>query len=377
MLALFTTLFAVSAPTAFAQDDDDIDDLDDDIDVGTPKPQPPSAEPDSPPADDGDDKDDGLDDFRDAGDGTDLLEGEPPPTAGGDTENIYRAANARLIKLEPDEELAGWEAYLEQYPNSAFRKRIESRMEELTDKIYEGGGGPTTTGPVDAMDQEIRFAQAMQLENIDPRSRLQVGFEWGLPDFLNLIGDYEHQLARSVSVHGGVRHRYLGWNLELGGRFALVKSVRTQTLLTAIVDFRMNTLPAYPALRPQLAIGKRFGPVDAQIQGGADISYRAYPGATDTVHELQPAAVGGASLYFAASEQVGMFAETSLYMRPVGADGAFEGGMFRFNVVDFGLKFYPGQKHNVEVNFGATVPYMQQWWQFHYGSVMGQLNYYL
>jgi hypothetical protein len=66
-------------------------------------------------------------------------------------------------------------------------------------------------------------------------------------------------------------------------------------------------------------------------------------------------------------------------MRPVGADGAFEGGLFRFNVVDFGMKFFPGASdaRNMEVNFGATVPYMQQWWQFHYGSVMGQFNYYL
>ena len=74
-----------------------------------------------------------------------------------------------------------------------------------------------------------------------------------------------------------------------------------------------------------------------------------------------------------------MFAETSTYMRPMGQDGAFDGGLFRFNVFSFGMKFFPGNSpdRDKEVNLGATVPYTQQWWQFHYGSVMGQLNYYL
>ncbi|MEQ1505948.1 MAG: hypothetical protein ABMB14_27175, partial [Myxococcota bacterium] len=323
-----------------------------------------------PPADDGDDKDDGLDTFRDDEAGDDLLGDEPVGPGSGDSETIYRAVNTRLSKLDPDEELAGWEEYLAKYPNSAFRRRIEARMEELTDAIYEGPKVPEGGGPVDAMDQELHFSQALQLENIDPRTRLQVGGEWGYLDYLSPTLDYEHQLARTFSIHGGLHGRYLGVNVEAGARWALVKSVRTGMLLTAIGDFRMNINPAYPGFRPQLAIGKRFGKLDAQLQGGVDIEFRP---------STAPAGLGGLALYYAASERVGLFAETRLYVRPLPADGAFAGGAFQFNVADFGMKFFPGNspERNIEVNLGATVPYMQNWWQFHYGSVMVQLNYYL
>jgi hypothetical protein len=372
-LFLAPTVAALTlASPALAQDEGDLDDdldLDDDIDFDdAPKPVPAPA----PPApDDGDERDDSLEDFRDPDDDVDLLEGDDPvPVGQGDSEQIYRATAARLQKYDADEELAGWEAYLAQYPGSSFRKRIEGRMEELTDLIYSGG--PQVGPVVDAMRQEIDFAHAMQLENINPRTRLQVGFEWGLPDYLNLGLDYEHALSRKASFHVGLRRRYLGYNIETGARFALVKSVRTGTLVTLIADARLNTIPAYPGLRPQLAFGKRIGKLDAQLQGGVDLTFQPVVG-------LQPAGTGGVSLYYAASDRVGVFAETALYMKPVGADGAFEGGLFRFNVADFGLKFFPGtgDKRDMEINFGATVPYMQQWWQFHFGSIMGQVNYYL
>jgi hypothetical protein len=383
---LATLILAVLVGPARAQEDDDLDDLDDEIELGdapAPKPAPAEpAEPDSPPVD-GDDEDEGLDDFRDPDADDDLLGDEPVNPDSGDSEAVFRAAQTRLQKLEADEELAGWEAYLEQYPNSAYRKRIETRMEELTDAIYENGAGPTGgTGPrVDALDAEIGFAQPMQLENIDPRSRIQIGFEWGLPSYVNLIGDVEYQLARTFSIHGGVRRRYLGWNVEAGARWALVKSTRTDTIVSLLADVRMNTIPAYPGLRPQLAIGKRFGKVDAQIQGGVDFGYRTWLTAdgVTAASGFHPTIVGGANVFYAASERVGAFLETSTYMRHLSEDGAFEGGMFRFNVVSFGLKFFPGNKpeRNQEVNFGATVPYTVQYWQFHSGSVMGQYNYYL
>jgi hypothetical protein len=381
MLALLAALLS----PAWGQEDEDIDDLDDDIDIEepdepappTPKPPPPPDEPD--PVEPEDEEDDGLEDFRDPQDETDLLEDEPVNPTSGDTEVIYRKKQTQLAQLEADEELAGWEAYLAQYPNSAFRKRIESRMEELEDKIYELG--PTGPGPqVDAGKLEIDFAQAMQLENLNPRTRLQGAFEWGLPDYLNIGADYEHQILRTLSIHGGVRRRYLGFNVEAGARWALVKSTRTNTIVSLIADVRVNTIPAYPGFRPQLAAGKRFGKLDAQLQGGVDLEYRTWlgPDLETTVSAIQPNFVGGASFFYAASDRVGLFAETATYMKPLPADGAFAGGLFRFNVISFGMKFFPGSgAKDKEVNVGATVPYMQQWWQFHYGSIMGQFNYYL
>ncbi|MEQ1570564.1 MAG: hypothetical protein ABMA64_33345, partial [Myxococcota bacterium] len=329
------------------------------------------------PPDDADDTDDGLDAFRDAEDeGGDLLGDEPTRGTSGDTEQVYRSAMGRLGKLEPDEELAGWETYLAKYPDSVYRQRIEARMEELTDLMYANVG--PTTGPVDANKAEIGFSQALQLENIDPRSRVQLGFEMGLPSYLNLVADYEHQLARTLSFHGGIRRRYTGFNLEVGAHWSPVKSLRTNTLVTLLADVHLNTNPAYPGVRPQVAFGKRIGKVDLQLQGGPDITFRTWPDtAGQKVSGVQLAYTGGASVMYAASDKVGAFLESNLYMKQVEADGAFEGGLFRFNVVTFGLKFFPGKTANQEVNFGATVPYTQQWWQYHYGSIMAQYNRYL
>jgi hypothetical protein len=384
-------ILALFLAPASAQDDEW--DLDDDIEfepapAPAPAPAPTSGEPTPPPQpDDGDDKDEGLEEFRDPdGEEIDLLEGEEQTTTlGADTEAVYRATAERLAKLGNDEELAGWEEYLATYPNTVFRKRIETRMEELMDELYAEGVRRPGDGGVDAMKQEIGFAQAMQLENIDPRRRIQVGFEWGLPDYMNLMADYEHQIVRTLSVHGGVRRRYQGWSVEVGPRWALVKSTRTNTLVTLIGDFHFYGNPFFPAFRPQLAAGKRLGKVDIQAQGGVDLEMRidaTNPDSGLREASLQSRILGGANVFFAASDRVGLFAETYLFMKPQPADGAFDGGLFAFNVVTFGMKFFPSPKSNpdsrdMEVNLGATVPYMQEWWRFHYGSIMGQMNYYL
>jgi hypothetical protein len=365
-------------PALAQEGDDPADDIDieeSDEPVAPRKPAPPPVEEDDEPlpADDADEADEDLEGFRDTQvkKGEDLLSEEEQVRVSADTEQVYRKYVAAFAKLEPDEELAGWEDYLAKYPESAYRKRIEARMEELSDEMYESRiPSDGEDGPVDALRQEVKFSQALQLENINPRTRLQAGFEFGLPTYINLVVDYEHAVTRTFSVHGGVRRRYLGYNLEAGVRWAMVKSVRTGTLLTLIGDARFNTDPAYPALRPQLAFGKRAGPVDFQLQAGVDLAYRP------ELSGFQPTIVGGGSMFFRVNEGVGWFLETSSYMKPSPPDAAFDGGLFRFNVISFGFKFFPNKKGNQEVNTGATVPYMQQWWQFHYGSVMGQFNWY-
>lgn len=361
---------------SFAQDGDDPgDDIDiEESDDETANPQrpvpPPVDEPDQPIGDE-DADDTSLDTFKDdAEEDTDLLGDEEQKTVGSDTEQIYRRFLAELSELQADEQLAGWEEYLAKYPDTAYRKRIETRMEELSDEMYadriDGGDGR-----VDALDQEIDFSHGLQLENINPRTRVQAGFEFGIPNYFNLFADYEQGITRNFSAHGGLKRRYLGYSIEAGVRWAPVKSVRTGTILSLIGDFRLNTNPLYPSFRPQVAFGKRAGPVDFQIQGGAELAYRP------ELNTIQPTIVGGASLFFRVNEGVGTFLETSSYMRPAAEElPAFAGGLFRFNVVSFGFKFYPSKKGDIEVNTGGTVPYIQQWWQFHYGSVMGQFNWY-
>jgi hypothetical protein len=367
------TLLAVFASRASAGEDDDDLDLDDDIDLPAPSPSPapvPAAPAPPPPQpDDGDDEDGGLEVFRDADD-TDLLGEEPTGPTSGDTEQIFRATQTRLAELEPDEQILGWEAYLAKYPTTPYRTRIEKLLEDLNEQLYDVGiVGPD--GPVDANKQELTFAHPLQLENVNPRTRLNVGFEYGLPSYANLALDYEHALARKFSVHGGVKQRYLGFNAEAGVRYALVKSPRTQTLVTAMLDVRVNVNPAYPGFRPQLAVAKRFGKLDAMLIGGADLVLSG---------GLKPNLQAGGMMYYAASDRVGMFLEGNAYFRSLPAEGVFDGGTAMFDVATFGLKFFPGKegaKQDKEINIGATVPVATQYWQFHYGSIMAQFNYYL
>ncbi|MFT4625144.1 MAG: hypothetical protein ACI8PZ_003810 [Myxococcota bacterium] len=312
----------------------------------------------------GDDEDD--DEF-------DLLDGEEDASValpGQDTAAAYRAAQTQFERLPADEELQSWEAYMAQYPNTLFRTAIEQRMDGLMKELYgtriERGGGE-----IDALNAEVPISTGMMLENINPRTRIQAGFEWGLPDYINLMADYEHALGRTFSFHAGVRRRYSGWSIEPGVHWALVKSTRTQTLVTLIGDFHLNANPAYAGIRPQLAIGKRFGDkLDLQAQFGPDFEFRT---------PLDLRLVGGANATFRASEVVGIFVEGSLHMKNFNWDN----GPFAFNVVTFGMKFFPGKVgddeggSNVEANFGGTVPFQYNYWQYHFGSLMGQANVFL
>mgnify|MGYP000206046223 CR=1 FL=1 len=338
--------------------------------------------------------DESLEEFVEPAEGgQDLLGEEDQPRImgpGGDSEQIYRATVDRLAKMPADEQLLGWDQYLADYPNTVFRERILARKQELEDQLYANPSGrrPTTgntTGRpgVDAQDQELDFAHAMQLGQLNTRSRIQAGFEWGLPNYINLFADYEKAFSQRVSAHVGVRRRYSGFSIEAGPRLALVKSPRTQTIVTFIPDFHFNTNPGFPALSPTIAAGKRFGKLDAQLHGAVDIELRSETdeAGTGTTTGIRTRFHGGASFYYAATDTVGFFGETYLNMRQVQADNAFDGRLFSFNVVTFGMKFFPSVKSRpgeqpIETNVGATVPYQQSYWQYHYGSIMAQMNYY-
>lgn len=364
---LLLAALAAFIPTAAAQDSDDFD-LDD-LDEDTPVPAPSTPAP--PPIEGEDDLDD-LDDpteeedatLRDPTDSVDLLEGEEDEVItrpGGDTAESYRAAQRANAQLPPDEEIEAWERYLAQYPGTSYRDRIDQRMEELmsslyTDRIGEEGG-------TDALTAEVPIAQGLLLENINPRTRLQAGFEWGIPSYINLIVDYEQALSRTFSFHGGVRRRYSGWSVEPGVHWAMIKSTRTKTLLTVLADAQLNTNPAYAAIRPQLAFGQRLGEiVDVQAQAGAAVGFRS---------PLDLRWVGGANVHVRASETVGIYLETLYTFKASQADA----GAFAFNVATFGMRFFPGAAEkgdDVQASFGASVPYAQQYWQYHYGSFTGQ-----
>jgi len=303
----------------------------------------------------------------------DLLEGEIGKDViggeGEDNSTIFREAQTKFGRMIPDEEMIAWEGYLETYPNSLYKARIEKRTDELEKVLYEQLIETKEPERLDADKREILFAQGINMETLNPRTRAQFAFEWGLPDYMNLVGDYEYQVLRELSLHGGFRRRYTGWNFETGLRWAFIKSSRTKTLLVLITDFHFNMDPFFVGIRPQLGFGKKVGKLDLQAQLGVDLELRKH---------ASPRLLGGVNATYHAADQVSLFVETTIHMRNFGATD-FE--TFRFNLMTFGMKFYPDfqnmEKRSLEINVGANVPYTSAYWMFHFGAISAQVNYYL
>jgi hypothetical protein len=383
VLSLGVLLLGVGlSGSAFAQDSDDFDLYDEDDDDDEPQPAPikESGELDEGDPDDDEwmapENDEPAEELDFDDDYEDSEDAEAGQGEGEDTARIYREALEEYSELAPDEEALAWERYLQRYPSSLFRQRIETRMDELNQEMYDDyiEDSIRTT---DAGKSEIRFTQPMHLESIDPRSKLRAGFEWGYPDWINLMADLEWQLLREWSVHGGLRQRYTGYNVELGTKYALVKSTRMGLLVTGIGDFRLNTNPSHPAVRPQLGVGKRFrfGDqfLDAMVQAGSDLAIMNIDGSTG----ISPRFVGGANLSFAASEELRIYFETSSYMKDLGHDQIES---FRFNQIGFGIRYVKRQskqKEKFDVGAGAAAPYTINYWRYHFGEVAADVNYYL
>ena len=296
------------------------------------------------------------------GDAEDVEIGGP----GEDTADIYRKFLNNMEDLGPDEEIISWEQYLQKYPNSLFRAKIEARIDDISDEQFNERLTRNEGGLVDAGQAELEFTTPLLLESIDPRTKLRAGFEWGYPAYINLLLDYEKQLQRDLSVHGGIRNRYTGWNAEAGVRYAFIKSARMQALVTGIFDIHLNTNPVFLGVRPQLGVGKRFGDsLDAQAIFGPDFELGSPVG----IRWL-----GGANLTYHTADIVSFFAEFSSQMKHLGWDEA-SNGPFRFNVVTFGLKIAP-KEHSIST-IAASVPASYAYWGYHFGSIMGDMNYYM
>ena len=288
---------------------------------------------------------------------------------GRDTDSIYRDYLTKMKGLGLDEELESWERYLEKYPRTLYKDRVSERMSALESQLYAEriDGGSVR---VDADKKEVNLSQGLDLDNLNPRTRMQFGAAWGLPSYANVYFDYERQLRRNFSLHAGVRRRYTGARLEFGAHYAFIKSTRTQSVVGLIADLAFNTVPAYPVIRPQLGAGKKFGKkLDAQIQAGVEIDPRK---------NAAVRGIGGVNVTYRAAPTVGVFAESTFYMQNLKtAKGRL---VYRFNTFNFGMKFYPkfkGMKPNaMEINLGASAPYTSNYWMYHFGAVNVQGVYY-
>jgi len=302
---------------------------------------------------------------------------EEVPSEGVDSSDIYRAALKEYKEADPEDEILLWQEYLATYPNTLFRKPIETRLQDLEIKLYEQADKDFEEERKGEGEGELDFAQPQLLENIDPRKKLRFAFEMGLPNYINLLVDYEHPLRRDLSVHGSLRNRYSGWSIEGGGKYSLVKSVRTQSLVTVLGDIRVNTIPFFVGLRPQVAAGKIFMlpnnfRLDVMGQLGTELQF---------FNGLQAVLIGGFHASFVASDTVRVYVEANSYMK----DFFWNAGPFAFNTVTFGLKFRkkPGKdqygrslENKFEGAIGTTIPAQYKFWRYHYGSITGDINIY-
>jgi hypothetical protein len=303
---------------------------------------------------------DGEDDFDFDGELEELGEDEIGGI-GQDNVGVYRDFIDNIDDLGAEEELLSWESYLNDYPNTLFLDRIERRMDELTEEIYGQRIDDPSSSYKDAKDREIGIARPLVLENIDPRTHAHVAVEMGFPSYLAGTVDLEWALAREMSVHAGVRRRFTGPNIEVGAKYAFIKSSRLDLIATGMLDFRYNTSPGYPGLRPQLAVGKIFdvgGGLHVVAQGGVDLEFRDGP--------FSMRYIGGAHIRYQANEVVSVFAEGSLTYKASGMPDPYPN--FQFHVLTFGLKFEPG-KRPIEVGLAANVPVAYQYWGYHFGAV--------
>lgn len=358
------TLLAVAlwaASPALAQDLDDLPESDIPEAEAPDSPAAPADGPEDAPTED---EPEGDEDFADESDESDaLFEAAPPsgdgPGEGEDTADIYRKQVNELLEADAEERLQAWEAYLAEYPNSAFREQISKEIAAAEEELYGSGIRKEVAQITDK--RQIRFPEMALGENLNPATRIRAGFEMGLPSWLNLIADAEYAFSPRVSVHGGLRKRFTGWSFEGGARVALLKMEDPGLIVSVAADTHVNMEPTLLGLRPTLAAG--VAPIDGlflQVQGSQE--WELYAGA------WAPRYRGGGNLTFRPAQAVAMFVEGMAEMKYPG----WPGGDLQFHQVSFGMRFYPAPKTKredmAEVMAGAAVMAYRNYWNFYGGA---------
>jgi hypothetical protein len=322
-------------------------------------------------SDDGDDKDD-LQFTED-----DEQQSVRPRGPGEDTAKLYRDAQRRCKDMTPDEEQLVWEEYLAKYPKSLFRDRIEAHMEELSAIMFgeRVPGSDKGAGNVDAKDRELNFALPFGLSPADPRSHVSGGIQWGFPSWFGGKLDFEYAFMRQFSAHALLGRDFGGGVVQPGAKYAIIKSSRTGTLLTAGVDLKLNMSPTFLAVRPIVSFGQRFRVakgLDIMGQMAVDIETREY---SDLRYNW------GLAANLAANETVSVFWEWSWDAKYLSHPDVPDS--FLFFTTTFGLKFTalkstdPQGDGRLDAGVGGVFPYATNYWGFYPGGVDLLVDYYL
>jgi hypothetical protein len=344
------------------------------------------ADPEAEPDDlDFTDEDDKPLEFRDEED----QETVKPRGPGEDTAQIYRETQKKLSEATPDEELIAWESYLKKYPKSLFKERIDERTESLSAELFgeRVPGSDKGARREDAANRELNFTSPLQFTSADPRTRIGATAELGIPNWFSPHLDAEFQLLRQLSVHAGLDQDVAGSAIVLGGKYGIIKSARTNTVLSAALDFKLNTGPTFPMLRPSILAGQKL-PVLEGLYLQAEIGVDA---------ELRDPA--GLRLFYGFNAELRANQVVYAYLETTGTFkylGAQDFDSFQFLVASFGMKFVPSKggfptllankgnspfilhdKKPIVIVLGANIPYSARYWGFYRGSVTVGAEWYL
>lgn len=316
-------------------------------------------------ADDGFDDDDDIDFFDDDSD-EDLLgdDKDAGQMTGTDSASDFRDTKTELDGMPADERLAGWEDYLRRFPTTNFLEQISREIQAAESEMYGDGIRQDVVERVGT--RGLYMPELVQAENINPATRLKLGFEFGLPDWLNLVADFEYGLSRRFSVHGGARQRISGWSGDLGPRYAIVKDDKSGLIVSVMTDFHFNANPGFYGVRPGAGVAFRpFEKLWLQAQGNVEFEF------IEGYMANRYQAAGGA--HYRASDAVALYVEGAYNSKFLN----WPGGNFRFHTTTFGMRFYPGVRKadwtgNSEVIMGGTVPVSYQFWDRHLGAAAVQ-----
>lgn len=398
---LLLGLGAATVPSAaWAKDQDEKEDEEDEDDGVAPGEPTPDADdfkeedegtPEAPPArlesgDTEDEKDpDGLDFSEDdsADPGIDFKDETEQETVqarapGEDTAQLYRDMQKKVSGMNPDEEQIAWETYLNKYPKSLFRDRIELRMEELSNLMFGErveGSDRGSGGVKDAAKRELNFATPMSQVSVDTRTKFTAGIELGLPNWFGGHLDAEYAILRNLSVHGGLGRGFAGGEIKIGGKYDLIKSTRTGTILVGGLDLGVNMSPSFVGVTPMVGFGQRIKVLDGldlQLVAAAPIELR---------QPIQPRVFGGFHAELHANETVSVFLGANTDWKYFGGDDGIN--TFTFLTGQLGLKFTAMKgkgvdgKNRMLVDVGANAPFAHSYWGFYRGAIDIGGEYYL
>ena len=317
--------------------------------------------------DDFDDFDD-FEDFEDLDDDIDAL--------GEESEADYEALKESARKMDAQDEMAIWEKYLRDYPESIFYEEIEDRLKELGDRLYDMDDDPIGDDDEDvihAKDAELDIVQPHAFFGANPRRGFKVMLRIGFGGYLAYRLEYEHAIKRNFSVFGNLHSRDpspsgVGANLEVGARYAIVKSVNRGVVLSLGGAVRVGFDPGVRAgFIPFIALGLK--PVDIvqfQFFFGPDF---AFTPANTPIYRI--GALGAVRF----SKAVGLSVEADLKAKSkawpesnFGVPAEKGTNSFFFGEAAVGLMIYPWQDKRsgddrMNLRLGVSIPFAGVYWQ--------------